>query len=285
MRRARRRRAARFALALALAHAAWAAVSIATVEAAPRDVEIDLRDSAYYYAVPDGTLGPFDSEKFDVVAAGALDTLFLHAVVTNRLAVSGTTHGEFARIEDDRRFGATTVRVAAGAGGGVLGQRSATLAAAEGLGSKRRLALSAAVDVTDLSPHDEQRIVGIGPEATVGRVTVFARYYHASTAIGPAAPSSACILVNAPISRYAGVSLAANFGGEVNADRTSGFLPTSSGRFGTEFSLAGRLALGMTAALLAAYDGGVYRSVPDGNLARVQHIVTVGVAVRPFLGK
>jgi len=276
------RRLSRYRLALALSIAAWAGGSTAIAEAAPRDVEIDLRDSAYFYSVPDGSLGPFNSEKFDVVAAGTLDTLFLHAVVTNRLDVSGTAHGEFLRIEDDRRFAATTVRLAAGVGGGVLGQRSATLAAAEGFGPDRRLALSAAVDITDLSAYDEQRVVGIGPEFAIGRATVFARYYHASTTLGPAAPSSACILANVPISRRAGMSLAANFGGEVNADRTSGFLPTSSGRFGTEISLAGRFALGRSTNLLAAYDGAVYRSVPDGDLARVGHIVTVGVALRPF---
>ncbi len=76
--------------------------------------------------------------------------------------------------------------------------------------------------------------------------------------------------------------MSAYFGGEVNADRASGFLPTSSGRFGTEISLAGRFALGRSADVLAAYDGAVYRSVPNGDRARVGHIVTVGVALRPF---
>jgi len=284
--RAARAPAMRGSMRRRIAHAAslaiWAGVSSGIASATSREIEIDLRDSAYYYGVPDGSLGPFNSEKLDVVAAGASDTLFLHAVVTNRLDVSGTAHGEFLRIEDDRRFAATTVRVAAGAGGGVLGQRSATVAAAEAFGSNRRLALSAAVDLTDLSAGDEQRVVGIGPEFALGHVTVFARYYHASTTIGPIAPSSACILANAPVSRRAGVSLAANFGGEVNADRTSGFLPTSSGRFGTEISLGGRFALGRSTDLVAAYDGAVYRTVPDGDLARVGHIVTVGVALRPF---
>jgi hypothetical protein len=262
--------------------AAFFGFSIATVQAAPRDIEIDLRDSTYLFGVPDGSLGPFHSEKLDAVDANSLDTLFLHAVVTNRLDVNGATHGEFVRIEDDRRFGATTVRAAAGVGGGVLGERSATVAAAEALVPNRRLALSGAVDITDLSAHEEQRVVGAGPEFAVGGVAVFARYYRASVTNGTSAPSSACILANAALSRRAGLSLAANFGGEVNADRTSGFLPTSSGRFGTEISLAGRLALGMRAAVLVAYDGAVYRGAPGGALARVQHIITVGLGTRPF---
>lgn len=244
-------------------------------------MEVDLRDSIYLFGVPSGSLGPFDSAKLDVTSSGAMDVLFLHAVTTNRIDPSGGAHGEFLRLKDDHRLGAGTVRFAAGAGGGVLGERCATLAFAQPISGNRRMALSAAVDLTSLSPETYQRVVGVGPEVALGRLGVVARYYHATTTNGLPAPSSASVLASAPISRRLGLSLAANFGGEFNADRTSGFLPTSSGRFGTDLSVAARTGFGKNVGLLAAYEAAVYRGPPAGALARMQHIVTFGISMLP----
>lgn len=256
-------------------------IAAAPAGASSRDVEIDLRDSIYLFGVPSGTLGPFDSAKLDVTSSGAMDVLFLHAVTTNRIDPFGGAHGEFVRLEDDHRLGESTVRFAAGVGGGVLGQRCATLAFAQPVSGDRRLALSAAVDLTALSPQNYQRVVGLGPEVALGRLSVVARYYHATTTNGASAPASASVLASAPVTRRIGLVLAANFGGELNADRTSGFLPTSSGRFGTDLSVAARTGLGKSVGVLAAYEGAVYRGPPNGGLARIQHIVTFGISIRP----
>ena len=242
---------------------------------------MELRESSYFFGVPSGYLGPFTSEKLDLIATGRSDVLFLHAVNTNRIEPFGGAHGEFVRIEDDRRLGAGTVRFAAGVGGGVLGQRSVTLAFAQPVTRDRRVSLSAAVDLTTLSPTNYQRVVGIGPEFAVGRVNVVARYYRATATAAPSTPPAASVLAAAPVSRDLGLLLAANFGGELNADRTSGFLPTSSGRYGTDLSLAVRLRLGARTNLLGAYEGAAYRAAPSGDVARRQHIVTVGVAFGP----
>jgi len=257
-------------------------IAAAPVDASSRDVEVDLRDSVYLFGVPSGSLGPFDSQKLDVMSAAAMDVLFLHAVTTNRIDPAGGAHGEFFRVEDDHRLGASTVRFAAGVGGGVLGQRCATLAFAQPVLGDRRIALSGAVDLTSLSPENYQRVVGVGPEVALGRLGLVARYYHATTTNGATAPASASVLASAPISRQIGLLLAANFGGELNADRTSGFLPTSSGRFGTDLTVAARTGLSKDVGVLAGYEAAVYRGPPSGGLARIQHIVTFGLSMQPI---
>ncbi len=274
----------RRARAIAAFAVALCGIVPAPAGASSRDVEIDLRNSMYLFGVPSGSLGPFDSEKFDVTSSGAMDELLLHVVSTNRIDPSGGAHGEFLRLEDDYRLGASTVRLAAGVGGGVLGQRCVTLGFAQAVSRSRRIALSAAVDLTSLSPDHYQRVVGVGPEVALGRVSIFARYYHATTTNQPPAPSSASVLASAPISRQLGLSLAANFGGELNADRTSGFLPTSSGRFGTDLSVGVATGLGKGVGMLAAYEAADYRGPPRGGLSRIQHIVTFGISIQPLRG-
>ena len=149
-------------------------------EACPRGVELDLRDSTYVFGVPTGSLGPWKSGKVDVAACNGNDLLLLHAVSTNRIEPSGGTHGEFVRVQDDHRFGASTIRFATGVGGGVLGQRTVTLAIAQALPGDLRIALTAGIDLTSLAPDDYQRVVGLGPDIAIGRVGVSARYYHAN---------------------------------------------------------------------------------------------------------
>ena len=82
-----------------------------------------------------------------------------------------------------------------------------------------------------------------------------------------------------------GLSISANFGGEVNGDRTSALLPTSSGRYGTDLSLGTRVGIGTGTSVLATYEGAAYRNALTGALSRVQHAITIGIALTPFTPK
>jgi hypothetical protein len=253
-----------------------------SASAAPRSLEFDLRDSDYYFQVPRGVVGPWKSEKLDLASASDVDLLTLHAVTTNRLGAGGG-HGEFLRIEDDRRFGTTQVRLAVGTGAGVLGQRTVTLGVAQSLDRRRRVRLTAGIDLTSFSPATFQRVVGVGPEVALGATQLSARYFHASTTNGAiVAPASGTVAFSFPAIRAVRLTASAFFGGEVNSDRTSSFLPTSSGRYGTDLALGARAALASNIALFSAYEGGVFRVAPAGGLSRVQHVVTLGVGYLPI---